>query len=64
MLDDEGMLVSDLLEGIDPPPEVAYLVENPRDPAILELQLEGAALIPDPPRTAAIASNGSPRWKR
>lgn len=52
---DDGTLVSDLLEGVDPAPEVAYLVANAHDPAVTELQLEGAALIPDPPRTAALS---------
>lgn len=52
---DDGALVSDLLEGIDPAPEVAYLVANIHDPAVAELQLEGASLIPDPPRSAALS---------
>jgi sec-independent protein translocase protein TatC len=52
---DDGALVSDLLEGIDPGPEVAYLVSDVSDPAIAELQLEGASLIPDPPRSAALS---------
>jgi Tat protein translocase TatC len=50
----DGTLVSDLLEGLKPQPEVAYLIANRRDPAVEELQLEGATLIPDPPREAAI----------
>lgn len=54
-LGDQDAFVSDLLEGIDPSPEVAYLVANAHDPAVVELQLEGASLIPDPPRTAALA---------
>jgi sec-independent protein translocase protein TatC len=52
---DDGALVSDLLEGLKPQPEVVYLVADPKGPAVSELQLEGASLIPDPPRKAALA---------
>ncbi|MCK6547450.1 twin-arginine translocase subunit TatC [Myxococcota bacterium] len=51
---DDGALVSDLLDDVEPQPEVVYLVANTHDPAVPELQLEGATLIPDPPRKAAL----------
>lgn len=54
VIKDEGALVSDLLEGLKPQPEVVYLLANVHDGAAQELQLEGAALIPDPPRSAAL----------
>lgn len=53
-IQDDGALVSDLLDDIEPSPEVVYLVKDVRDPAVVELQLEGAALIPDPPRASAL----------
>jgi sec-independent protein translocase protein TatC len=54
-LGDTTALASDLLEGVEPVPDVAYLITDLRDPIVQELQLEGAALIPDPPRSAALA---------
>jgi sec-independent protein translocase protein TatC len=51
---DDGTLVSDLLEDVKPQPEIAYLIANVKGPAVADLQLEGAVLIPDPPRHAAL----------
>ena len=53
-IDDDGALMSDLLEGIDPAPYVAYLVGSAQDPAVAELQLEGALVLLDPPRTPVL----------
>lgn len=50
----DGLLVADLVEGIEPTPYVAYLVRNPRDPMVVDLQLEGALVILDPPRPAVL----------
>lgn len=50
----DGLLVSDLVEGVDPTPYVAYLVEDPKDPLVVELQLEGALVVLDPPRAAVL----------
>lgn len=50
----EGALLSDHLDGITPTPEVTYLVSDPRSPVIAELQLEGASVLLDPPRPAAL----------
>jgi sec-independent protein translocase protein TatC len=51
----DGALVSDVLEGIEPAPLVAYLVRDPRDPAVAELQLDGATLIREAPRPAVLS---------
>ncbi len=53
-IEDDGALMSDLLEGIEPTPYVAYLVESAKDPAVPELQLEGALVLLDPPRRAVL----------
>lgn len=50
----EGALVSDLLEGVEATPFVVYLVKDPQDPMIAELQLEGAAVILAPPRAPVL----------
>lgn len=50
----DGALVTDALEGIEPQPSVVYLVKGPNDPLIPELQLEGAAVVMDPPRPAVL----------
>lgn len=50
----DGALVSDLLEGVDPTPYVAYLVKSANDPEVAELQLEGALVLLDPPRSAVV----------
>ena len=50
----DGALMSDLLEDIEPAPYVAYLVGSVNDPAVAELQLEGALVLLDPPRTAVL----------
>lgn len=47
---DDGALVSDLLEGVQPSPYVAYLVTDKTDPVIMELQLEGAIVLLQPIR--------------
>lgn len=51
----DGALVSDLLEGVEVTPFVAYLVGSAKDPAVVELQLEGAVVILSPPRTAVLS---------
>ena len=53
-IQDDGALMSDLLEDINPSPYVAYLVQSATDPAVAELQLEGALVLLDPPRSAVI----------
>ncbi len=50
----DGALVSDLLEGVEPAPYVAYLVSDRKDPAIFELQLEGALVLLEPMRDAVL----------
>lgn len=39
-----------LLEGVEPAPHVAYLVKNPDDPVVRQLELESATLVADPPK--------------
>lgn len=51
----DGALVSDLLEGVDASPFVAYLVKSAKDPMVQELQLEGAVVILSPPRRAVLS---------
>lgn len=51
----DGALVSDLLEGIDLTPFVAYLVDSAKDPMVTELQLEGAVVVLSPPRNAVLS---------
>lgn len=51
---DDGALVSDLLEGVEPSPYVAYLVTDKTDPVIMELQLEGAIVLLQPMRTPVL----------
>lgn len=53
-LDADGTLISDLLEAVDPAPFVAYLVADPADPVVGDLQLEGALVIRDPPKPAVL----------
>mgnify|MGYP006289913503 CR=1 FL=1 len=55
----DGTLLTDLLDegrpsGLPNVPDVAYLVPDPGDPRVVELQLEGAQVILDPPRPAAL----------
>jgi sec-independent protein translocase protein TatC len=47
---DDGALMSDLLEGVEPPPMVVYLVKTKDDPVVAELQLEGATVLLQPIR--------------
>lgn len=54
-LGDDGALAADVLEGIDPAPYVTYLVADVRSPLVTELMLEGASVIPDPPRKAVLS---------
>lgn len=51
---DDGALVSDILEDIEPTPYVVYLVDDPKSEIVIELQLEGALVVLDPPRNAAL----------
>lgn len=51
----DGALVSDLLEGLEITPFVAYLVKSAKDPMVVELQLEGAVVILSPPRNAVLS---------
>lgn len=51
---DDGALVSDVLEDAEPTPYVVYLVDDPRSEIVVELQLEGALVVLDPPRNAAL----------
>ncbi len=51
----DGALVSDLLEGAEVTPFVAYLVKSATDPMVVELQLEGAVVILSPPRKAVLS---------
>lgn len=46
----DGAYVSDLLEGVEPTPFVAYLVDDPDAPAVRQLQLDGATVILEPVR--------------
>lgn len=55
LLSGDGALVSDLLEGVNPPPFVVYLVGSAQDPRITELQLEGATVVLSPPRPAVLS---------
>ena len=50
----EGVLFSDLVEGVRSAPEVVYLVSNPRAPLVVDLQLQGAFVMTDPPRRAVL----------
>jgi Tat protein translocase TatC len=50
----DGALVSDVLEGLDPQPSVVYLVKSAQDPLVADLQLEGAAVVIDPPRPVVL----------
>jgi sec-independent protein translocase protein TatC len=51
----DGAYVSDLLEGIEPTPFVAYLVDDPDAPAVRQLQLDGATVILEPVRSPVMA---------
>ncbi len=51
---DDGALVSDILEDAEPTPYVVYLVDDPKSDIVVELQLEGALVVLDPPRNAAL----------
>lgn len=51
---DDGALVSDILEDAEPTPYVVYLVDDPKADVVTELQLEGALVMLDPPRNAAL----------
>ena len=53
-IDSDGAYVSDVLEGVEPAPFVAYLVEDPDAPAVKQLQLDGAVVLLEPLRTAVI----------
>ena len=53
-LGDDGLMASDVLDGLKPAPFVAYTVKNAKDPLVSELMLEGANVILDPPRTAVV----------
>ncbi len=53
-VESDGGLMSDLLEEVEPTPYVAYLVESVKDPAVAQLQLQGALVLLDPPRAAVL----------
>ncbi len=53
-LGEDGALATDVLDGIEPAPYVTYLVADPKSPLVTELMLEGASVIPDPPREAVL----------
>lgn len=50
----DGAYVSDLLEGVEPAPFIAYLVDDPDSPAVRQLQLDGATVILEPVRTPVL----------
>jgi sec-independent protein translocase protein TatC len=50
----DGAYVSDLLEGVEPAPFVAYLVSDADGPAVRQLQLDGATVILEPVRTPVL----------
>lgn len=51
----DGAVLPDLLEGVQPAPEVVYLAKDMRDPAVAELRmLEGAQVFPDPPKSQVL----------
>lgn len=51
----DGAYVSDLLEGVEPTPYIAYLVNDPDAPAVRQLQLDGATVILEPVRAPVLA---------
>ncbi len=51
---DQGTLMSDLLDTVEPGPDVVYLVRGPKEPIVAELQLEGVRLLLDPPSKSAL----------
>lgn len=53
-IDNDGAYVSDVLEGVNPAPFIAYLVTDPKSPAVLQLQLDGAVVLLEPLREAVI----------
>jgi sec-independent protein translocase protein TatC len=46
----DGSYLSDLLDGVSPPPFVVYLVKDADDPAVKQLQLDGAVVLLQPVR--------------
>lgn len=50
----DGAYVSDLLEGVEPAPFVAYLVSDPDASAVRQLQLDGATVLLEPIRTPVL----------
>jgi len=46
----DGAYVSDLLDGVEPSPFIAYLVEDADAPEVRQLQLDGATVILEPVR--------------
>lgn len=53
-LGDDGLMASDILDGLKPAPFITYTVKNAKDPLVAELMLEGANVILDPPRVAVV----------
>ena len=53
-LGDDGLMASDVLDGVKPAPFITYTVKSAKDPLVSELMLEGANVIVDPPRTAVV----------
>lgn len=51
----DGLLATDVLEGIEPAPYVVYLVQSAEAPIVPELMLEGANVVLDPPRKTVIS---------
>lgn len=53
-IDADGAYVSDVLEGVEPAPFVAYLVDDPDSRAVKQLQLDGAVVLLEPLRAAVV----------
>lgn len=51
----DGLLATDVLEGLEPAPYVVYLVPSAEAPIVQELMLEGANVVLDPPRKTVLA---------
>jgi sec-independent protein translocase protein TatC len=53
-IDADGAYVSDVLEGVEPAPFVAYLVEDADSPEVRQLMLDGAVVLLEPLRPAVV----------
>ncbi|MGF1508797.1 MAG: twin-arginine translocase subunit TatC [Myxococcota bacterium] len=53
-IDADGAYVSDVLEGVEPTPFVAYLVDDKDAPEVQQLMLDGAVVLLEPLRPAVI----------